>query len=75
MNKTIQKTRCPYCNAETLVELPKNYAPRYVHCNSCTKKFIMERLSQGFKVMTIEDAPCCSDPDCRDIEMGGADEQ
>ncbi len=75
MTTLIQKTPCPYCKIKTSVELPKNFAPVYVWCNSCKKKFIVERLAEGFQAMTIEEAPCCSDPDCRELEMGGSDEQ
>ncbi|WP_022665621.1 hypothetical protein [Desulfospira joergensenii] len=75
MNQTIQKTLCPYCRLETFVELPGDYAPVYVHCDSCKKKFIVERKIQGFKSFSLEEAPCISNPDCRDIEMGAADEQ
>jgi hypothetical protein len=55
--------------------MPANYAPVYAYCKSCSKKFIVERLAKGIQVMTREEAPCWSDPDCRAIEMGASDEQ
>jgi len=69
------KTQCPYCNDNTSITLPVDYAPVYTLCNFCKKKFIIERLAKGFQTFTLEGAPCCSDPDCRAIEMGGSDEQ
>ncbi len=75
MNTSVQNTPCPYCKAQTSVDLPKDYAPVYLWCDLCKKKFIIERLAKGFQTLTIEEAPCCSDPDCREIEMGGSDEQ
>ncbi len=70
-----ESARCPYCMDLTSFELPANYRPIYTYCDCCGKKFIAERLAEGFQVLTIEAAPCCSDPDCREIEMGGYDEE
>ena len=67
--------QCPYCRQATSIELPENYAPVYEYCESCSAKFIVERLAIGFQVLKPEEAPCCSDPDCREIEMGSSDEQ
>jgi hypothetical protein len=72
---TTETAQCPYCQAHTAIELPINYAPVFVYCGSCGKKFIAERRAQGFAVFTAEKAPCCSDPDCREIEMAASDEQ
>ena len=72
---TTETAGCPYCHAHTAIELPDDYAPVYVHCANCQKKFIAERRTTGFAVFTTEGAPCCSDPDCREIEMGNVDEQ
>lgn len=66
---------CPYCHAETPIHMPGNYAPVYAICQACEKKFIFERLAEGFQVLTREEAPCISDPDCRDIEMGSGEEE
>jgi hypothetical protein len=70
-----ETTPCPYCNVHTSVDLPGNYKPVYAYCDACGKKFIVERLAEGFHAMTLEAAPCCSDPDCREIEMAGYDEE
>ena len=75
MSHSIQKTLCPYCGSSTSVKLPDNYAPRFVHCDLCQKKFIVERRTHGFQSMSVEEAPCISNPDCRAIESGAADEQ
>ena len=72
---SIQTVQCPYCRDETIIALPENYAPEYVYCDVCTRKFIVERTASDFKLMTLEEAPCLSDPDCRAIEMGGGDEE
>jgi hypothetical protein len=69
------KTNCPYCRSETDIELPDNYAPTYVTCNNCSKKFIVERLANGFQTFSLEAAPRESDPDCRTLEMCNCDEQ
>jgi len=81
INSTIAKqtsvtgAQCPYCSEQTFVNLPGDYEPIYVYCGVCGKKFIVERLAVGFQVLTLEEAPCWSDPDCRAIEMGGSDEE
>lgn len=67
-------TLCPYCNQKTPVQLPTDYAPVYAFCQVCGEKFILERLAEGFQVLTLQEAPCCSDPDCREIEMGHGSE-
>ena len=72
---TVKTVACPYCHKDTSIELPENYAPVYSICQACRKKFIVERLAIGFQVLTREEAPCSSDPDCREIEMGSSDEQ
>ena len=70
-----EKAECPYCQKGTVVQLPINYAPVFVYCKNCHKKFIIERRRQGFDVFTTESAPCDSDPDCREIEMSSSEEQ
>lgn len=72
---SVEKSNCPYCSVETTVNLPEDYRPVFVICEKCEKKFIAERTADGFKVFTREDAPRCSDPDCREIELGGGDEE
>ena len=71
----LKSARCPYCGQKTTVDLPSNYAPVYEYCDACGKKFIAERLRQGFHVIPRENAPCYSDPDCRELEMAGYDEE
>ena len=70
-----ETARCPYCCADTSLELPSNYRPVFAVCDVCASKFIAERLAKGFQVMTVEEAPCSSNPDCREIEIGGYDEE
>ncbi len=72
---SLETTRCPCCGRKTAVALPADYAPVYRYCDVCGEKFILERLAEGFQVMTLKDAPCCSDPDCREIEIGGGEEE
>jgi DNA-directed RNA polymerase subunit RPC12/RpoP len=65
-----EKIQCPYCLKHTNVVPASDYAPIYVRCAVCDKKFILERLIDGFQALRIEGAPCTSDPDRREIEMG-----
>jgi len=74
-DSTLETAHCPYCSAETSLELPGTYEPVYAVCDVCAAKFIAERLAEGFQVMTQEEAPYCSRPDCRELEMGGGDEE
>ena len=73
--ESLKMAKCPYCSESTSIVIPEDYAPVYAFCENCSKKFIVERLADRIQVLTIEEAPCCSDPDCREIEMGGSDEQ
>ena len=72
---TIETASCPYCGAKTSLELPGNYKPVFVYCDGCGTKFIAERLQEGFQVIRVENAPCFSNPDCRELEMGAGDEE
>ena len=67
--------RCPYCLMYTDAEPASNYEPIYVHCTVCSKKFILERIIDGFQALKIEGAPVSSDPDRREIEMGMGQEE
>ena len=76
-NRQILKTpnieeviHCPYCLEKTYVKPASDYAPIYARCTVCGKRFIVERIIDGFKALRIEGAPSCSDPDRREIEMG-----
>ena len=72
---SVKSVQCPYCSEETVIDMPEDYAPVFAYCDVCSKKYILERLAEGVQVLTVEGAPCCSNPDCREIEMGGSDEQ
>jgi len=65
----IAHVNCPFCQEDLEVEQPKNYAPVFHFCTQCNKRFIVERAVKGFTVLTEQDAPCCSNPECRDLEM------
>jgi DNA-directed RNA polymerase subunit RPC12/RpoP len=67
--------RCPYCLMLTEAEPASNYEPIYARCKVCSQKFILERTIDGFQTLRIEGAPCCSDPDRREIEMGMGQEE
>ena len=75
MTQSMEKTNCPYCSHKTELALPDDYRPVYRQCNTCGKKFIAERLAKGFQALTLEEAPCCSDPDCIALETAGSDEE
>jgi len=62
--------QCPYCLKRTNVVPASDYAPIHVRCTACGKKFILERVIDGFQAFRTEGAPTCSDPDRREIEMG-----
>ena len=67
--------RCPYCLMHTDAAPASNYEPIYVNCTVCGKKFILERIIDGFQALRIEGAPVSSDPDRREIEMGMGQEE
>lgn len=67
--------RCPYCLMYTSAEPASNYEPIYVRCALCSKKFILERIIDGYQAFRLEDAPVSSDPDRREIEMGMGQEE
>ena len=75
LSSSKETTQCPYCHDRTSVDLPGSYKPVYAYCDACGKKFIVERLAEGFHALTLEAAPCASDPDCREMEMAGYDEE
>jgi transcription elongation factor Elf1 len=73
MSKTMS-INCPYCGFSNEIARPENYAPRYVDCGDCGKRFIMEPTASGHDVYRDGEAPCCSDPNCMALEMGGGDD-
>ena len=64
--------RCPYCSAEQGVESHGDFRPYYVTCEHCATRFICEPARSGMVVYREGDAPCCSDPECRAMEMAGS---
>lgn len=66
---------CPSCQAETAINQADDYAPQFHVCPLCSKKFIAERRAEGVAVMRVKDAPCMSNPDCREIETSSTCEQ
>ena len=72
---SVETTPCPYCEEVVSVDLPGDYRPVYAYCGLCGKKFIVERLSEGFHALKIEEATCLSDPEWRDIEFAAGDEE
>ena len=75
LSRSNRNMSCPYCGETTHIELAPDYAPRFVHCEACGARFIAERLATGVQLLTVEEAPCSSNPDCREIEMGAYDEE
>lgn len=71
----VQMVTCPYCHERIQIKPASNYAPKYVQCSICHKRFIVERVQDGIQLLTLEEAPCCSDPDCRALEMAQGDEE
>jgi hypothetical protein len=67
--------RCPYCGVFLTLQPAADYAPVYNDCETCGRRFIVERLRHGIQAMRLEDAPCASDPECRIIESGQGDEE
>lgn len=66
---------CAYCGVSARLDLPENYAPRYADCPACGKRFIVERVGEALTAHTQENAPCCSDPHCREIELGAGNDE
>ncbi len=63
---------CPYCRSDQQVDHPGNYTPVYTVCSCCDKRFIVEPVRDGILAYKTENAPCCSQPDCRSIELGAS---
>lgn len=57
MKVSKQKTACPYCGKDTTIQLPDNYAPVYMHCRICTRKLIVEQMSDVFQAIPLETSP------------------
>ncbi|WP_319469812.1 hypothetical protein [uncultured Pseudodesulfovibrio sp.] len=65
---------CPYCSTNQDITTPGDYRPFYVTCSGCSRRFIAEPVENGTIVYRDGEAPCCSDPECRETEMGGSGE-
>jgi len=66
---------CPYCQESMTVNQGDDYAPQFHECRKCGKKFIVERGVNRMKVMKEMEAPCMSNPDCREIETSATCEE
>lgn len=63
---------CPFCGVEMNVDQSDDFSPVFHRC-ACGKRFIVERGESGVHVMKEGEAPCCSNPECRCIEMSAED--
>ncbi len=66
---------CPYCQETARVEQADSYAPEFHTCRSCGRRFIAERRAEGVSVMKEKEAPCLSNPECREIETSATCEE
>lgn len=73
---TFRNVKCPYCSKICKIEIPLDYAPKYVSCNVCKKTYIIEKRTESLQTFILEEAvykDC--DPDCHAIDMSACDEQ
>lgn len=66
---------CPYCQQSVTVTQGTDYAPQFHACPGCEKRFIVERGAKKIQVMKEKDAPCMSNPECREIETSATCEE
>ena len=67
---------CPYCSKGTSIDMDGDYAPFYVSCQHCEKRFVVEKRAKGIRVLTLAGALyASSDPDSEQIDTGASDEQ
>jgi len=66
---------CPYCQESRTVNQGEDYAPQFHECHKCGQRFIVERGVSRVKVMKEKDAPCMSNPECREIETSATCEE
>jgi sarcosine oxidase delta subunit len=59
---------CPYCAELNDIELPETFAPIFVTGHACHRYFIAERRTNDVAVMTENEAPCMSNPECREVK-------
>lgn len=69
------RVRCPNCNADQDIPVHGDYRPFYVNCTQCAKRFIAEPVQNGTVVYRDGEAPCCSDPECRETELGDSGQE
>ena len=70
----ILEMNCPHCGAALRTPRPRDYAPREGNCAACGEHFYFERTADSCAVYRPQDAPCCSDPNCRETELSLGDE-
>lgn len=66
---------CPYCAEFSDIELPETFTPIFVTCHACHRRFIAERRANDVAVMTENEAPCMSNPECREVETSATCEE
>ena len=66
---------CPYCQEPARIEQTDSYAPEFHTCRACARRFITERRAEGVAVMKEKEAPCLSNPECREIETSATCEE
>ncbi|NCD25282.1 MAG: hypothetical protein EOL86_06800 [Deltaproteobacteria bacterium] len=69
------RVTCPYCEKSVAVDAAVTYEPIFQTCPACGRRFIVERTADGVRALREKDAPCMSNPDCRDVEMSGSCEE
>lgn len=72
--KNLIDVDCPHCGKTSRMERPADFDGRYADCPGCGERLVYQRSSEGVQSWTVADAPCCSDPDCRETEMSFGDE-
>jgi len=66
---------CPHCQQSVTVNQAENFTPLFHDCPGCGQRFIVERGASRIKVMKEKDAPCMSNPECREIETSATCEE
>lgn len=69
------RVTCPYCEKNVPVDSSMTYEPIFQTCPACGRRIIVERVADGVRALREKDAPCLSNPDCRDVEMSGSCEE
>ncbi|MGE4504489.1 MAG: hypothetical protein AB7D51_04010 [Desulfovibrionaceae bacterium] len=62
---------CPYCSFNLDLARREDYRPFYHTCPACSGRVVVEPVRGGFLVFREGEAPCCSDPECRAVELAG----